>query len=223
MPANLTMAKIFSRHRILNCFSKWKRMSGGSFPNGRDGIPPDTTSRTERFDLVIGSGGKGQTYLYWKGDQLFQLPVTYWTELGQWVNSPGYRDGSPISAGAFLHDASIAMPAISNRLPPPLNRYRNTEFVLGISCEKCHGPGQEHIARAKLSGSRLVPAAHRQSWQDCPVTGRSIYVRFATRALANSRLRHSPISREKPWTSILSYRTSTQTPTSTFTAARWSC
>jgi hypothetical protein len=45
-------------------------------------MAPYTTEHTERFDYVIGSGGKGQTYLYWKGDLLFQLPVSYWTELG---------------------------------------------------------------------------------------------------------------------------------------------
>jgi hypothetical protein len=41
----------------------------GQFQAAVMGIPPDTTSRTERFDLVIGSGGKGQTYLYWKGEE----------------------------------------------------------------------------------------------------------------------------------------------------------
>ncbi|WP_298299689.1 hypothetical protein [Hydrotalea sp.] len=29
-----------------------------------------------RFDIVTGSGNKGQSYLYWKGNQLFQLPVS---------------------------------------------------------------------------------------------------------------------------------------------------
>ncbi|MGC1636669.1 MAG: hypothetical protein WA744_14535, partial [Candidatus Acidiferrales bacterium] len=43
--------------------------------------PPDQKTRTERIDIVTGSGEKGQTYLYWKGDQLFQLPVSYWTAL----------------------------------------------------------------------------------------------------------------------------------------------
>ena len=32
--------------------------------------PPDTITRP--FDLVIGSGRKGQSYLYWKGDRLFE-------------------------------------------------------------------------------------------------------------------------------------------------------
>jgi hypothetical protein len=35
------------------------------------GTAPHTTTRTERIGVVVGSGGKGQTYLYWDEDQLF--------------------------------------------------------------------------------------------------------------------------------------------------------
>src|SRR5262245_7886833 len=64
--------------------------SDGFFQTAIVGSSP-TISR--RFDLVIGSGRKGQTYLYWdKNDQLFQLPVSFWTELNTWVHSPGYDD-----------------------------------------------------------------------------------------------------------------------------------
>ncbi|HEY4155833.1 MAG TPA: hypothetical protein VGM24_10410, partial [Puia sp.] len=45
-----------------------------------------------RFDISIGSGTKGQSYLYWMNDQLFQLPIGYYTPTGQWSNSPGYPD-----------------------------------------------------------------------------------------------------------------------------------
>src|ERR1700754_4053835 len=38
------------------------------FQTGVLGTPPDTISVSERFDLVIGSGRKGQTYLYWNKD-----------------------------------------------------------------------------------------------------------------------------------------------------------
>jgi len=120
----------------------------GFFQTGVLGTPPDTISISERFDLVIGSGRKGQTYLYWnKDDQLFQLPVSYWTEVASWVNSPGYGDrsldfGRPVvprclecHASYFeaVNDAGVA------------NRYRRTDYVLGISCERCHGPGARHV------------------------------------------------------------------------------
>jgi len=46
------------------------------------GKSPDTTTRTERIAIVAGSGRKGQSFLYWHDrDQLFQLPVSYWTTL----------------------------------------------------------------------------------------------------------------------------------------------
>ena len=54
---------------------------------------PGVTSRTEQIDLVIGSGRKGQSYLYWKNGLLFQLPVSFLAERGGWANSPGYVDG----------------------------------------------------------------------------------------------------------------------------------
>ena len=117
----------------------------GFFQTGLLGTPP-VVSISQRFDLVIGSGRKGQTYLYWgANDQLFQLPVSYWTALGSWVNSPGYGDRTldfsrPVlprclecHGSSFQPDAGIA------------NRYRRDGYVLGVSCERCHGPGAEHI------------------------------------------------------------------------------
>jgi hypothetical protein len=140
-------------------FYRMEKNQRGHFQTAVTGIPPDTTSRTERFDLVIGSGGKGQTYLYWKGEELFQLPVTYWTELGQWVNSPGYRDGFPDFNRRVLPRCLDCHASYFESLAPPLNHYRNTGFELGISCEKCHGAGREHVARQTSKD----PAASVQS------------------------------------------------------------
>ena len=119
----------------------------GFFQIGLLGTPPDAVSVSERFDLVIGSGRKGQTYLYWKNDLLFQLPVSYWTEVGSWVNSPGYGDRSldfsrPVVPRCLECHASFFEPASDAET---VNRYRRTGYTLGISCERCHGPGQKHV------------------------------------------------------------------------------
>ncbi|MDB5133317.1 MAG: hypothetical protein JWR02_3066, partial [Mucilaginibacter sp.] len=45
--------------------------------------------REQRFDIAFG-GVKAETYLYWKGDELFQLPISYFNALGSWANSPGF-------------------------------------------------------------------------------------------------------------------------------------
>ena len=34
-------------------------------------------THSERFDLVLGSGRRGQSYLYWKSGLLYQLPVSF--------------------------------------------------------------------------------------------------------------------------------------------------
>lgn len=116
-----------------------------------------TTRHSEPFDLVVGSDTKGQTYAYWKGDLLYELPVSYWTELNEWVNSPGYVDGSadfdrPITPRCLECHATYFQglePSPSN------NRYNKTNFVLGISCERCHGAGGSHVKShaANSSGS----------------------------------------------------------------------
>src|SRR5207248_3508587 len=136
---------------------------GQYFQSAVMGTPPKTSTHTERMDLVVGSGRKGQTYLYWKGDQLFELPVSYWTELQQWVNSPGYQDG-------FAHfDRPITPRCLECHATyfealRPENHYRQTNFIVGISCEKCHGSGTQHSAWAEAknretSGSGILNLA----------------------------------------------------------------
>ena len=126
------------------------------FQTAVEGAAPDSESRTERFGLVIGSGGKGQTYLYWRGDRLFQLPVSYWKELG-WVNSPGYRDGEVNFERPIIPRCLECHATYFAALPPPPNRYSQAGFVVGITCEKCHGTGSEHVQQEKLKPG---PAAH---------------------------------------------------------------
>lgn len=104
--------------------------------------------QTEEMDLVIGSATKGQTYLYWKQNALFELPVSYWTALGRWVNSPGYVDGSadfdrPVVPRCLECHATKFQPITAS---PAENRYNRDNFVLGISCERCHGPAMDHVA-----------------------------------------------------------------------------
>jgi hypothetical protein len=130
-------------------FYRLESRNDGFFQTGVLGTPPDAVSISQRFDLVIGSGRKGQTYLYWgENDQLFQLPVSYWTALDSWVNSPGYGDRTldfsrPVLPRCLECHASFFEPQNNGTVA---NRYRRTDYVLGVSCERCHGPGAQHIA-----------------------------------------------------------------------------
>ncbi len=99
----------------------------------------------ERIDIVTGSAKYGQTFLYWKNQCLYELPVSHFTDLNEWINSPGYLDGvanfaRPISARCLeCHTTWIEQKG------SPFNRFLEKPSVLGITCEKCHGPGREHV------------------------------------------------------------------------------
>lgn len=142
--------------------------AGGFFQTGVLGIPPHTVSISQRFDLVVGSGRKGQTYLYWgrgveggEADRLFQLPVSYWTEIASWVNSPGYGDrvvefSRPVLPRCLECHASHFEPVADPAAP---NRYRKPGYVLGVTCERCHGPGAQHSALNAVAGAKPVDQA----------------------------------------------------------------
>jgi Cytochrome c554 and c-prime len=130
----------------------------GYYQTAVDEVSPDkNVELTQRFDIVVGVR-KSQTYLYWKDNELFELPVSWWSANGpataQWINSPGYEDGAlrfdrPIYPRCLECHASYFI-----SLAPPPNKYERSSVALGIECEKCHGPGREHIA---LYGSPNPP------------------------------------------------------------------
>ena len=124
--------------------------------------PPEQKTRTERIDIVTGSGDKGQTYLYWKGSQLFQLPVSYWTDLKRWITSPGYSEGvanfdRPILPRCLECHATYFESIPSEKAE---NYYKKTGFVLGISCERCHGPGRAHAEYERSKSAAVSLATH---------------------------------------------------------------
>jgi hypothetical protein len=124
-----------------------------------DGGAPRT--HTERLDLVIGSGGKGQTYLYWRDNQLFQLPAGYSTVLHRWITSPGYIDGQADFERAIIPRClECHATYFDSVIPDPeVNMYDTNNYVLGISCERCHGPGRAHAASYKGKASAATGTA----------------------------------------------------------------
>src|SRR5439155_17250767 len=116
-------------------------------------------ARTERFDLVIGSGRRGQSYLYWKGHLLFQLPVSYMAATGAWVNSPGYPDGK-VHFNRLVPPRCLECHTSHFRFEGsfPEGRYVR-DYALGIACRRCHGGGASHAEirnPARLARERQI-------------------------------------------------------------------
>lgn len=101
-----------------------------------------------RKDIVIGSGVMGQSFLNWRQNRLFQMPVTYFTAAAQWSNSPGFPEGKvmtdrPITARCLECHITYAEGSGGDTLEPV--NFNREKIIYGVSCEKCHGPAAKHV------------------------------------------------------------------------------
>lgn len=108
--------------------------------------PKNLKGTAETFDIAIGSGRRGQTSLFWKGDELYELPVSWWSYTHEWVNSPGYPDGEVHFNRPIIPRCLECHTTWFESLGDP-NHFTRSSMILGIGCEKCHGPGREHVER----------------------------------------------------------------------------
>ena len=129
-------------------YFKMEAKPNGFYQTAVAGWPGQLKTRKERMDVVIGSGTRGQSYLYWHGDRLYELPVSYWSDGSRWINSPGFKDGTMIFSRAVVPRCmECHATLVKARSPDPLsNQYDPASLVTGIACERCHGPGEAHIA-----------------------------------------------------------------------------
>lgn len=110
------------------------------------------------IDWVLGSGNHSRVYLYQNGSgELFQLPLAWYSQenggRGSWFMAPGYdrpdHEGvlRPVRRECmFCHNAYPDVPEGSDAF------YRGhtfpTDLPEGTGCQRCHGPGAEHVRRA---------------------------------------------------------------------------
>ena len=122
--------------------------------------------RAERFDIVVGSGTKGQTSLHWKNNELTQLPITWFSEVHQWANSPGYRGSlafnRPITSRCLECHTTYVQKISPEKKDPEL--FNRDQIVYGVDCEKCHGPAAKHVSfhqqnKADTAGQHIINPA----------------------------------------------------------------
>jgi hypothetical protein len=96
--------------------------------------------------FVLGSGTHGKSYLVNRDGLLFQSPVSWLTAQQTWAISPGFAADRhferPVTAQCLFCHANNA-----NAIEATINRFREPVFRgYSIGCERCHGPGQLHVA-----------------------------------------------------------------------------
>src|SRR5580698_295746 len=114
-----------------------------------------------QIDYVMGSGNHVRTYLHRNANgTLVELPLAWYAEKGgHWGMNPGYDNTQPLSRHMisyecmFCHNGypqipepqsdTVAYPAFKSELPE------------GIDCQRCHGPGANHVEAAKRAGASV--------------------------------------------------------------------
>src|SRR5450432_3092942 len=113
---------------------------GGFFQTSyRDGNPVES----QRFDIVMGLGKQGQTYIYRKGKELYELPISYFTSFHAWSNSPGYRADKPSFERPIEARCMQCHTTYARRLSD--DEYDPDQILYGVGCERCHGPAGKHV------------------------------------------------------------------------------
>jgi tetratricopeptide (TPR) repeat protein len=153
--------------------------------NGFDG--KETNVDEKQVDFVIGSGNHSFTYLHLAGGNTLQvLPLSWYSEKGgYWDMTPGYDQPDFPGSVRPIHYECIFCHSAYPKIPEALAHTGNTEMTFldplpeGIDCQRCHGPGQRHVAMisagapveqiraAILNPARLAPDREIEVCMQC--------------------------------------------------------
>lgn len=126
---------------------------------------------TRQLEWFLGSGRIGRSYLFRKANQLFQSPLSYYSQPQKWDVSPGYENRPYLELTRLVEPACLQ--CHSSRLQPASSPQPFLEP--GVSCERCHGPGEKHIAlptpRNIVNPAKLAPIPRASVCAQCHLTG----------------------------------------------------
>jgi hypothetical protein len=141
-------------HRASNRYYQVAQREGEWFVRRRQRSASggETNVLEARADLVIGSGNHAYTPVRRaSGGRLLQLPLSRYAENGGfWAMSPGYDKPDHLD---FRREISPECLFCHSAYPASWNQDRPA----AIDCQRCHGPGQAHIA-APRRGTIFNPA-----------------------------------------------------------------
>ena len=130
----------------------------------KSGITYTVTDGAQTFSAPViwgvGSGTRGQSYLFERGGDLYEARISFFRDLGFNI-TPDHPTGVPDSL-----EHAIGRKINTEEAPNCLGchatavvvsgKLDSSHLIAGISCEGCHGPGAAHVALSR-SGAVTNP------------------------------------------------------------------
>lgn len=114
--------------------------------------------RTEHIAYIIGSGHHTNSHMINENGYVYQAPITYYTQEGQWDMAPGYAGGFNSRFSRLINmECMTCHNAIPKHVSGSVNKFE--EVPQGINCERCHGPGELHV-KTKMAGLIVDTSQH---------------------------------------------------------------
>lgn len=146
---------------------------------------------------ALGSGRRGRSYLIFQDGNLLVSPVSWYSQNKRWDLSPGYQAGAhqrferiatarclECHAGRLAYEGPATTDLVQSFQDPPFQEH-------GIGCERCHGPGQDHIAWQNalspvgadpiINPRSLEPARRDAVCNQCHLQGTGHQLRYGRR------------------------------------------
>ena len=101
------------------------------------------------LQYFIGSGVKGRTYAFSVDGYFFEAPINWYSQEHRWNMTPAYIGAreAPMNLPLLSSCLNCHASGLEPRIPRTRNRYAASPFQhTGITCERCHGAGDGHLA-----------------------------------------------------------------------------
>ena len=141
-----------------NIFERGGKYFQRRWQTGFDGR--ETNVEEKQIDFVLGSGNHARTYLHLTPrGTLQQLPLGWYSEKGgYWGMNPGYDKADYGGSTRVIHYECMFCHNGYPRIPAGhLEAGAEAQYVQplpeGVDCQRCHGPGRQHVETAKRTGA----------------------------------------------------------------------
>lgn len=110
-------------------------------------------------DWTLGSGHTSRSYLvHLPGGELFVLPVAWYSQGGHWAMAPGFDAAEHLGLMRRVQrECMFCHNAYPPRVETQPDRHADphlfpTDLPHGTGCQRCHGPGADHVEAAYVGG-----------------------------------------------------------------------